>query len=411
MGFSETRRQPRQDEDHREHVAGDIIDGGTALATITREEIDMQIATAKKFPRNIRTVKDKIHALATLDEDTAAACFYSVPRAGKIIQGPSVRLAEIAISQYQNLRAGTRIVEIGETHVVAQGVIHDVENNVVVSMETRRRITDKNGKRYNDDGIITTCNAAAAIALRNAAFKVIPGALIIPVYEQCKALAAGEGKPLAFRRGRIVDRLKNAFGVQVEQILGAIEKVEPGRKLQSIEDIVDRDIEYLTGLGTAIKDGDISIEEAFPMPAKEPEAPAEGKAAFGFAKKKKEAKAAKEPAPEPATEPAGEPEEQAIDPDPEPAKPQRTRPAKPEPKAEPDGPGELTAEDLMIEWGMRFEVQPSVAKASLAKWFRSTSELDPDEADQEALQKALAAIRGMKPQTAKLYAPRAPVAE
>ena len=68
----------------------------SSLELIQRAEIDMQIATAKRYPRDLAKVKRKMLDFATLDEETAESCFYSVPRDGKTIQGPSVRLAEIA---------------------------------------------------------------------------------------------------------------------------------------------------------------------------------------------------------------------------------------------------------------------------------------------------------------------------
>ena len=43
-----------------------------ALELIQRAEIDMQIATAKKYPRDLAKVKRRMLDFATLDEETAA---------------------------------------------------------------------------------------------------------------------------------------------------------------------------------------------------------------------------------------------------------------------------------------------------------------------------------------------------
>lgn len=62
----------------------EVISEGT-LEQITRGEIDMQIATAKKYPRSISKFKAKALEMATLDEETAESCFYNLPREGKEI--------------------------------------------------------------------------------------------------------------------------------------------------------------------------------------------------------------------------------------------------------------------------------------------------------------------------------------
>lgn len=157
------------------------------IGAIERAQVDMQITTARKFPRELSKVKARMLSFATLDEETAASCFYTLPaRKGgndKPIQGPSVRMAEIALASYQHVKAGSRIVGDDGKFITAQAVVHDLENNVAVSIEVRRRVTTKEGRRFGDDMIAVTGNAACSIALRNAVFRVVPRALISPVYE------------------------------------------------------------------------------------------------------------------------------------------------------------------------------------------------------------------------------------
>jgi len=119
----------------------------SAVESMERVQVDMQIATAKKYPRDIATVKRDIISMATMDEETAQACFYSLPRGGKRILGPSVRLAEIALSCYGNARVQTRVIEVvtegDNKHVVVQATCADLQNNVAVCMEKRRAIYGK----------------------------------------------------------------------------------------------------------------------------------------------------------------------------------------------------------------------------------------------------------------------------
>lgn len=220
-------------------------------------EIESQIATAKRYPRDIREFKDKLMTMANLDQETAEGCYYALPRGNKVIDGPSVRLAEIALSCYGNCVAEADVRTEDERFIYAMGQCRDLENNVAVRVKVRRRITDKKGKRYNDDMIAVTANAACSIALRNAVFKVIPGAYIKPVFDRVKQTAVGKAKSLANRRAQVITKLTK-FGVTEDRVLAVL-----GRK--SADEVTFDDVAKLIGLGTAIKDGETTVEEAFPL--------------------------------------------------------------------------------------------------------------------------------------------------
>jgi len=232
----------------------------TAIESMTRAEIDIQIATAHRFPRSIAQFKKEATTMATYDEETAASCFYKLTRKSddgtKFIEGPGIRLAEIVGSSWGNMRYGARIVSEDSTFITAQGVAHDLERNVSSTIEVRRRITYKNGNKYNPDMIAVTANAACAIALRNAIFKVVPKVFINSIYEAAKQVAIGDATTLIERRSKAVDHFKK-MGVTQDRLLLTLGK-------KGIEDIDLNDLEIMTGIKTAIKDGDISVDEAFP---------------------------------------------------------------------------------------------------------------------------------------------------
>ena len=274
-----------------------------ALASIERAQVDVQISTARKYPRTLSKVKERMLSFATLDEETASSCFYTLParRGGddKPIQGPSVRMAEIALASYQHVKAGSRIIADDGKFLTAQAVVHDLENNVAVSIEVRRRVTSKSGARYSDDMIAVTGNAACSIALRNAVFRVVPRALITPVYEAAKRVAVGDVKSLTTKRAQIIARLKQ-MGAKDAAILAAV-------GADKVEDIDLARLEVLIGLGTAIKDGEITLETAFPGASSPKE---DGKPIF-----KDEPKPAPAPVEQPAAAPATpEPPNPAGDP-------------------------------------------------------------------------------------------------
>jgi len=228
----------------------------TALEAQTRGEVDIQVATAKRFPRSIARFRKRALDMATVDPEIASSCYYSLIKGGTTIEGASIRLAEIVAATYGNLRAETRIVDEGEKHVTAQASIWDLENNVAVRVETRRGIVGRSGKRYNPDMINTTCNAAASIALRNAIFRVVPKAYIAPILERCREVGAGDAESLASNRTQALQWLESK-GVSRERVFAALGK-------EGIEDIGIGDVATLRGIVTAVRDGESSFDESFP---------------------------------------------------------------------------------------------------------------------------------------------------
>ena len=243
-----------------------------AVASQTRAEIDVQIATAKRYPRSIKKVKDSMLSFACLDQETAENCFYKVPRGGKTVEGPSVRMAEIAVSCYGNLRVATRIVtsvaEGPNPHVVVQAVCHDLETNSAVMMEKRRRIFQKKDRDGNklpvtEDDVNLAVNSCTAIAFRDSVFKIVPGAIIKPVFEAAKLCAIGDIKTIADRRQKMVDHF-GKMGIVKERIFAAV-------GVKAIDEIGVEQLETLIGINTAVRNNEINIDVAFPE-IKKPEA-------------------------------------------------------------------------------------------------------------------------------------------
>ena len=242
------------------------VDGKT-VALLNRSEVEAQISAAHQFKRSVKTFLSEATTLATMNREIAESCIYSIPRDGKLIAGPSVRLAEICASAYGNLHIGARIVDIEEREIVAQGVAWDLEKNLRVTVETRRRITSRNGRRYSDDMVTTTGNAAASIALRNAIFRVVPRTYVNIVYDKVREVAVGNAKTLDARRAELLVRLEK-IGIPRDRVFAKLDK-------KAIEDIGLEDLEMLIGLGSAIKNGEQQIDDLFPPVRPAPAAPAE----------------------------------------------------------------------------------------------------------------------------------------
>lgn len=237
-----------------QEISSMSVESGT-VALINKSEIDMQVATAHKYPRSIKRFRDEALQMVTLNEAVAESCIYALPRGNKTIEGPSARFAEVVASAWGNCRAGARVVSDQGEFITAQGVFHDLERNVAITFEVQRRITDSKGRRYNADMIGVTGNAASSIALRNAILKGVPKAFWDDMYQAARKTVMGDVKTLANRRA---DALKAfvAFGITAEQIFAKLE-------VSGIEDIGLEHLVVLRGLISAIKEGDTTPEQAF----------------------------------------------------------------------------------------------------------------------------------------------------
>lgn len=241
------------------------IQRAETLEALNRSEIDIQIATARRFPRSVEQSTRRIMELAASDEEVAQECFYSLRRGkgenGSIVEGPSVRLAEIVAASWGNLRVQSQVVSNDGKFITARGVCHDLETNTAVSCEVQRRITDKNGRTFSDDMIVVTGNAAGAIAFRNAVFKVVPKAVINNTVKAIKAAAMGNSNALEERKGKMLKYFAS-IGVSKEMVLSYLE----------VDNIGAIDMEMvmeMLGLVNAIKEGTTTKEEALINPYNE----------------------------------------------------------------------------------------------------------------------------------------------
>jgi hypothetical protein len=230
----------------------------SAVGAIVKSEVEAQIDAAKKYPRSIKRYLNDAIELATYNEKIAKECMYALKRSGKPIVGPSVRMAEICASAYGNMHVGARVIDEGERTITGQGVCWDLEKNLRISVEAARRITTKEGRRYDDDMVVMTGNAAVSIALRNSVFRVIPRVYVSMIFEKAQATAVGDAKTLVKRRQEMVEAF-GKMGVTPERMIASLGK--------AVVDWGVDELSLLIGLGKAVADKSMSIDDAFPVVA------------------------------------------------------------------------------------------------------------------------------------------------
>ena len=227
------------------------------LDSIEKANVDTQVSTAKQYPRDITRALNNSIVMATIDQQTAQTMGYALPRGGKPITGPSVHLAKLIVSNWGNIRAEAKVVQITESQVVSRGTCWDLENNVATAFEVRRSIKGKNGQRFTDDMITVVGNAANAIAYRNAVFSVIPKAITDKVYQAAQHCITGDlsdDAKLLQRRTQCLKFFNDEYGISEAEVVKLCGK-------QTVNQIRGEEIALLIGIYQSLKDGDTTVDE------------------------------------------------------------------------------------------------------------------------------------------------------
>ncbi|WP_428383585.1 hypothetical protein [Nevskia ramosa] len=233
-----------------------------AIAVLARAEIDQQIATAHAYPRSLAAFKRRATEMATFDEETAESCIFKRPvgkkKDGSIeyAEGMSIRCAEIVGACFGNLRVGAIIVEQTDRFVKARGRAHDLETNFSSECDVIESTVDRNGKPFSERMRIVVAKATLSKARRDATFAVVPRALCRPVELAARNVALGTAETLASRRAKVMMWLSK-LGIDTSRVFEAI-------GIRGEDEIGLEELAELTGLKTAIKDGEVTVDEAFP---------------------------------------------------------------------------------------------------------------------------------------------------
>ena len=224
---------------------------------VERANVDSQVSTAKQYPRSIKRSIENSIVMATMDAETAQSCGYALPRGGKPITGPSVHLAKIIVSNWGNTRTEAKVVQITDKQIISRGTCWDLETNVASAFEVRRSIVDRYGKRFSDDMITVTGNAANSIAYRNAVFSVVPKAIVEKVYKAAQKFITGDlsdEEKLIKRRTDAINYFNDEWGITEEEVIKLCGK-------QTVNQIKADEIALMLGMVQSLKDGDTTVED------------------------------------------------------------------------------------------------------------------------------------------------------
>lgn len=225
----------------------------SALAQVEQsravQEVQASLVIAKRFPRDVNSTFTKI--IESCKRITLAkSAFYSYPRGGEVISGPSIRLAEVIAQNYGNLDFGVREIERRNGVSIAEAYCWDLETNTKQTkiFEVNHELYTKKGvKKLTDPRDIYEIVANnGARRLRACILGIIPADITEAAVMQCKqTLAKGGGEPITDRIRKLVVAF-NDLGVNQEMLEKRLShKIE----LTTVEEIVE-----LTGIFTSLRD-------------------------------------------------------------------------------------------------------------------------------------------------------------
>jgi hypothetical protein len=236
-------------------VVAEIVDESEeksiVAVPIPRAELDVQVATAKQYPRDLAAWRTGVLDALAADPNLAAVCTYSVKKGGsENVTGPSIRMAILLVSEWTNLRCRILQGRVEHGRLTARCEIWDLERNQAISTEESRSILKSarnGGGRYGPEMIENAMRSAMAFAVRSAVFKIIPERLWRPLWHESQKIAQQEAAGDLPERRKVavsfcVNRLKvmeaqicARLGVSGVELIDAAKLVELKAVLEAIK--------------------------------------------------------------------------------------------------------------------------------------------------------------------------------
>lgn len=244
----------------------DKINQGTVAIEASRAIAEAQgkLVIAKRFPRD--EVEAYAKAMEACQRPTMAAkAFYSFPRGGQTVEGPTIRFAEELARCWGNIDYGIKELSQDDGKSEMQAYAWDLETNAQsvqnFTNPHQREKTDKKTKTVTMEALksqrdIYENNANMATRrLRSRILAILPSWFVEDAIEECKKTLAGRNDtPLIDRVKKMVVAFAK-IGVTQEQIEKRLKK-----KIDTMN--ADDFVEY-TGIYNAIKQGESKIAEWF----------------------------------------------------------------------------------------------------------------------------------------------------
>lgn len=238
----------------------DNINQGTVAVESSRAIAEAQgkLVIAKRFPRN------EIYAFAKVmtacqRKSLAEKAFYSYPRGGETVQGPTIRFAEELARCWGNLDYGIKELSQGNGNSEMQAYCWDLETNTMSVQNftnPHRKEVKGNIKELTSLRDIYENNAnMAARRLRARILAVLPSDLVDEAIKECRKTLTGNNET------PLIDRVKN-MTVQFGKI-GVTQEMIEGRLKRKIETMTSEDFADYIGIYNSLKENNSKISDWF----------------------------------------------------------------------------------------------------------------------------------------------------
>lgn len=236
---------------------GTVIESSRAMA-----EVAAMVRIAMDNPRDVdRAEREMMHACGRTE--LASQAFFSFPRAGGAVNGPSVHLARELARVWGNITYGVtelrRDDRAGESEMLA--FAWDVQTNTRMAhifIQPHAKDTRQGRKALTELRDVYENNAnAGARRVREAIFGVIPAWFREQAMTACRAtLERPTEEPLPDRIENAMRKFEADYGVSGEQLVAKV-----GR---SVEQWQVADLVNLVTLYQSLKRGELNVVDAFP---------------------------------------------------------------------------------------------------------------------------------------------------
>ena len=238
----------------------DNINQGTVAIEANRAIAEAQgkLVIAKRFPRD--EVQAYAKAMEACQRPTMAEkAFYSFPRGGQTVEGPTIRFAEELARCWGNIDYGIKELSQDEGKSEMQAYAWDLETNaqsIQNFTNPHQREVGKKMQTLTSLRDIYENNANMATRrLRSRILAILPSWFVEDAIAECKKTLAGQNEtPLVDRVKKMVVQFAK-LGVTQEQIESRLK-----RKIDTMN--ADDFVEYI-GIYNAIKQGESKIAEWF----------------------------------------------------------------------------------------------------------------------------------------------------
>ena len=236
------------------------INQGTIAIEASRAIAEAQgkLVIAKRFPRD--EVQSYAKAMEACQRPTMAAkAFYSFPRGGQTVEGPTIRFAEELARCWGNIDYGIKELSQDDGKSEMQAYAWDLETNAQSVQNFTNPHQREQGKKMvtltSQRDIYENNANMATRRLRSRILAILPAWFVEDAIAECKRTLSGQNDT------PLIDRVKKMV-VQFAK-LGVTQEMIEKRLKRKVDTMTSEDFVEYVGIYNAVKGGESKIADWF----------------------------------------------------------------------------------------------------------------------------------------------------